>query len=250
MAAPEQLTKTGYVFDGWYKDTACTQEWKFDSDTVSSDMALYAKWTAAQYTVTFDANHGTLTGSDTKKITYDSTYGELPVPTRTGYVFDGWYTQADGGDKVEAATPVTATADLTLYAHWTASAVSYTVKHLQQNVEDHGYTEVTDDRETLSGPSGQPTQAQARTYTGFRAQAVTQQPIAADGTTVVEIKYDRLTYTVTWMNGDTELETDTAVKYGATPSYDGEAPTKTGTGHTYAFTGWSPEIATVTADTT
>ena len=50
--------------------------------------------------------------------TYNSPYGELPVPTREGYKFEGWFTEAEGGTLVTSDTIVTATADHTLYAHW------------------------------------------------------------------------------------------------------------------------------------
>ncbi|MDE7130372.1 MAG: InlB B-repeat-containing protein [Lachnospiraceae bacterium] len=41
---PEDPWEAGYRFDGWYRDTACTKVWDFDSDIVESDMTLYAKW--------------------------------------------------------------------------------------------------------------------------------------------------------------------------------------------------------------
>lgn len=53
------------------------------------------------------------------------TNGQLPVPTRTGYSFAGWYTKRTGGTKVTASTIVTETSNHTLYAHWTAK--TYTV---------------------------------------------------------------------------------------------------------------------------
>ena len=41
---PSDPTATGFLFGGWYKDTACTQAWNFDKDTVTKDITLYAKW--------------------------------------------------------------------------------------------------------------------------------------------------------------------------------------------------------------
>ena len=49
------------------------------------------------------------------------TYGELPTPTRQDYRFDGWFTEKDGGDPVDADTLVMQATDHTLYAHWTAN---------------------------------------------------------------------------------------------------------------------------------
>ena len=60
------------------------------------------------------------------------------------------------------------------------------------------------------------------------------------------------TYTITWKNYDgTVLETDTSVAYGTTPSYDATTPTKESTNqYSYAFTGWAPEMSSVTGDAT
>ena len=238
LTAPAEPSRTGYAFAGWYSDQNCTKQWNFDSDTVPGAMTLYAGWTPAQYTVTFNANGGTVETAS-KSVTYTEVYGELPTPTRQGYDFLGWFTAQTDGAQVREDDRVTITAGQTLYAHWTAGAVNYTVKHYQQNIEDNEYTEVEADRQTLSGITGQTTAAAAKkTYTGFTAQAVTQQTIKADGSTVVKIYYDRLTYTVTWMNGTETLRTDT-VKYGAKSAYTGTKPTKTETGHTCIFTGWN-----------
>ena len=59
------------------------------------------------------------------------------------------------------------------------------------------------------------------------------------------------TYTVTWKNGDTVLETDTDVAKDATPEYNGATPTKAFDGkYYYDFKGWTPEITAVTGDAT
>ena len=56
--------------------------------------------------------------SSSKTVTYSGTYSTLPSPKRNGYVFQGWYTSATGGTKIEESTPVTVTGNQTLYAQW------------------------------------------------------------------------------------------------------------------------------------
>lgn len=69
------------------------------------------------HSVYFDANGGTV---DTEYITipYNSTFGELPNPSRDLYLFDGWYTEASGGEKITQDSIMTSPTDITLYAHW------------------------------------------------------------------------------------------------------------------------------------
>ena len=73
--------------------------------------------------IIFNANGGTV--SETSKMfALNTEIGELPVPSRDYYTFDGWYTDADGGDKVTAETVMTSPTDFTLYAHWIENDVS------------------------------------------------------------------------------------------------------------------------------
>ena len=68
--------------------------------------------------------------------------------------------------------------------------------------------------------------------------------------TVLYAQWEINTYTVTWKNGDTVLQS-TKVAYGTKPAYTGTTPTKAATAqYTYSFKGWSPEIVAVTGDTT
>lgn len=248
---PGDPEKTGYTFGGWYTDQSCTKAWNFDSDKVSDAMTLYAKWTANTYDVTLNLNYDGAAEPTKITVTYDGTYSALTTPERAGYDFLGWYTAQTDGEQVTADSKVSITAPQTLYAHWKEGAATYTVKHYQQNTEDmtdNNYKEF--EFETLTGITGQQTMAAAKTYTGFAsAKAFDQLPIKADSSTVISIYYDRLTYTVTWMNGDTKLQDET-LRYGAMPNYKGDTPTKEDTGHTYTFTGWSPEPSEVTGNVT
>ena len=123
---PLTPTRTGYEFAGWYteKDGGAKVEL---GDVVTSSHTLYAHWTANEYTVTFDANGGTVT-PETMKVTYGSHYGELPTPTRKGYTFVGWFTNPNGGTQVKADAEVTTAADRTLHAHWTQNIHTVTIK--------------------------------------------------------------------------------------------------------------------------
>ena len=71
-------------------------------------------------TISFNANGGTTSVTSQTYIQYD-TYGSLPIATRTGYMFAGWFTAASGGELVMTFSVVPAV-DTTLYAHWTVIA--------------------------------------------------------------------------------------------------------------------------------
>ena len=123
-AAPSYTpVKMGHTFKGWY--SASTGGSLYSSVAITSATTFYAQFTAASYTVTFDPGEGTTT-TTSKSVTYGGTFGELPVPTRGGYNFDGWFTAADGGTQITADTKVDITADTTIYAHWTR-LVSFSV---------------------------------------------------------------------------------------------------------------------------
>lgn len=123
-------TRTGYEFDGWYtQETGGTKVTATTSVGTNPPTTLYAHWIAKKYTVTLDANGGTVSMAS-RTATYGSEYPALPAPTREGYTFDGWYTQKTGGTKVDEDTTVTTAANHTLYAHWhlTPALAPYNVK--------------------------------------------------------------------------------------------------------------------------
>ena len=170
--------------------------------------------------------------------------------TRTGYDFAGWKNTATGAVyKSDGTTSFTmGDVDVTLTAQWQASSdTRYTVKHLKQNIDDDNYSEVTEDREEKTGVSLEQTNASPKAYTGFTAQPITQKTIAEDSSTIVEIKYDRNTYTVSYedsvANVDISVPSDTNnYRYGATVTVDFTVGTSTG----HTFKGWKdPESGTI-----
>lgn len=102
---------------------------------------LYLRSTASAVKVTFAPNGGMLNaGEESKLVQPDSPYGSLPTPTRADYRFDGWFTEKDGGTKVEKTTIMSSRAAHTLYAHWTPIHV-------------HAYTQQVQKPEALKTPA-------------------------------------------------------------------------------------------------
>lgn len=124
--------------------------------------------------------------------------------------------------------------------------VEFTVKHYQQNVDDDNYTLA--DTETKKGYTESPVGANLATtaYEGFYSLLYdTTTKIAADGSTVVEIYYDRYYYLMNFdLDGGYGVEPIYA-RYGAPINVD--KPTKPG----YSFNGWNPKLpATMPAENT
>ena len=72
--------------------------------------------------VILNANGG-ICSTESITVTYGETYNSLPEPSRSGYIFDGWFTAASGGTEVTASTIVTTNQDHKLYAHWEKNKV-------------------------------------------------------------------------------------------------------------------------------
>ena len=121
VTKPSDSTKTGYTFDGWYTDKNCTTAWDFDQDTVTGDITLYAKWTADTYSVIFDSQGGNDVAPET--VSYGSAVTKPSDSTKTGYTFDGWYTDKNCTTAWDFGQD-TVTGNITLYAKWTADTYS------------------------------------------------------------------------------------------------------------------------------
>ena len=128
------LAKTGFVFSGWNTaaDGSGTTYQGTDNYLLSANVTLYAKWVAASYTVTFNAN-GATSGSVPAAVTGVAISTTLPGNTGTlakpGYTFGGWNTLASGlGTNYSTGATYSPTSDSTLYAKWTALP-TYTITY-------------------------------------------------------------------------------------------------------------------------
>ena len=132
-------TKTGYNFAGWSKDDPNSKITDQIFTMNLRNTMITANWEAKKYTLTYSVNGGNPLPTSSKTITFDSAYGTLSEPTRTGYDFAGWYTSASGGTKVSASTVHTVDNNVTIYAHWTNTAP--TAPNVTTTYKNSGLTE-------------------------------------------------------------------------------------------------------------
>ena len=114
--------REGYTFGGWFTDEECTERYEFDRDPLTDDIDLYAKWVPESCTVVFDSQGGSDVGGTT--LVGGDLVDEPEAPSRDGYVFKGWFTDAACTETWDFSAPVTKS--MTLYAGW-AEAVTVTL---------------------------------------------------------------------------------------------------------------------------
>ena len=115
-SVPTAPVKAGYTLDGWYADSGFTEKFDFNKK-ITSDVSIYAKWRVATYTIDYNLNSGSWNGSapSTTYTLTDCGYA-LPVPTREGYIFEGWKNLS--GNFISNYPDVNHLRNLSLYASW------------------------------------------------------------------------------------------------------------------------------------
>ncbi|MCL1947158.1 MAG: InlB B-repeat-containing protein [Chitinivibrionia bacterium] len=122
-------TRNGYIFNGWYSSSSGGTYYGDAGDyyTVYSNVTMYARWSPISYntyTITFNANGGSVSISQMSG-TSGSTI-TLPTPTRSGYIFNGWYSSSSGGTYYgDAGDYYTVYSNVTMYARWTYTGGNY-----------------------------------------------------------------------------------------------------------------------------
>ncbi len=149
-------------------------------------------------------------------------------------------------DKAQVALNISEiSADHTEKVTYSGKMVNYVVKHMLQNADDNEYTENTAASQTMSGYANSITEAAPKVYEGFTVQPFIQKTIAANGSTVVEINYNRNLYALTVNNeggtyGGGKVVEGGMRRYGAKLGLEDNL-VKTG----YTFAGWKDEKGNV-----
>ncbi|HIW75296.1 MULTISPECIES: leucine-rich repeat protein [Gordonibacter] len=187
--------KSGYTFLGYYDQQSGGNQYYNASGagTRTWDKALnttlYAQWKTNTHTVTFDANGGS--GGTAQKVNHDAVAIEPnPSPTKDGYTFAGWYTDATGGNVWNFSTKITS--DKTIYAHWTAKP--YTINYTLAGGSVSKPNPTTYTIETADFTLTNPTKS-GYTFAGWTGTGLTG---AQKSVTIAQGSTGDRSYTATW----------------------------------------------------
>ena len=113
--------RSGYGFEGWFTNDGERILSGVSSVWLDGDITLYAHWTLDRYYVYFNGNGG-FVSPDSMEIPSNGVLRNFPAnPTRNGYSFSGWYTEAQGGEQIRRGGRVSPSSSITLFAHWRAN---------------------------------------------------------------------------------------------------------------------------------
>lgn len=233
--------KNGYEFDSSEGGAnlcspAGYSERKLVISNILDDVECFFKVKEKDYVITFMPNGGVLSESNTKNVTYTKSYGTLPVPTKIGYTFAGWYTEITGGTKIDNTSTLNTPSNQTLYAHYTPNTYTVILNSNGGSVSTSNIS-VTYDSTYSSLPTPIKT---GYTFTGWYTalsggtQVTASTKVTTASSHTLYARYAPNTYIVTLnSNGGSVSTSNISVKFDSTYS---SLPTSTRPG--YAFNGW------------
>ena len=230
--APAVPDRDGYRFTGW--DT--------DFSKVTGDMKVYAGYAPIAGQVRLTVNYVYSNGSLAAQPWVSHVESGVPC----NLTAESPAIQGFTPDQTSVSFNDAYTTDKTVTVTYKGAEVNYKVNHYLLNV-DGAKPAAPEYTETLPGETGLTTAATAKEYAGFTPQAISQATVNADGSTVVEILYERNYYTLTWNTGENaSYIAPEQVRYGAAVTKPDKDPTKVG----YEFKGWDnlPETMTMPAE--
>ena len=222
-----QTTKRDCNLIGWYTSGTFAGEKVTFPYTLTDSVTLYAKWEPL-YNASFATNGGV--AISTYKV---GTIASIPQTTRVGYRLVSWYLDSNFTNPV--SFPYQLDSDTTFYAKWIESTdTGYSVEHYQQEGNTTFYT--LKETVTFTGTTGEETSATSKEYAGFHVKTFEQKNIAADGSTIIKIYYDRNSYSVSFdANGGNGSPYTQDFYYGIPQNLVANTYTRNG----YSFIGWS-----------
>ena len=151
VTPPANPTRENYAFDGWYNESTCKTEADFEY-SISGDVTYYAGWTQTSAVITYNPNYDGAT-STTATVTIGEKATQPEAPTRDGYVFAGWYTDAACTEEFTFTAEISA--DMTLYANWEESAGDTVTVVFSNNYEGAGdyYTQTINTGRRVAKPA-------------------------------------------------------------------------------------------------
>ena len=230
-------SREGYTFKGWNTEENGTGTTITNETIVNtkSNQTIHAKWEIKNYTLTYDSNGGSECNS--QKLTHNEKIGTLCTTTKDGYIFEGWYTDINNGEKVTKETTISQ--NTTIYAHWKEdSNLTYTLSY---NSNGGSYCK----SKTLM-PKSQfgelcTTTKSGYTFTGWytdinNGEKVTEETTISQDTTLYA-HWNKNSLAITYnANGGTGTTQKTTYTYGdnSKPTFAKNGFTKTG----YTFRAW------------
>lgn len=240
---PDDPTQVGKTFAGW-KVSGAQSNYDFNTP-VTSDVTLTAQWETNSYTVAFDSMGGTDVAEAT--VAHGGNVVSPTDPTKDGYDFGGWYTDAactgaySFGDEV--------TSSFTLYAKWNAKSYTVTFDSDGGSAVQNATVKYND---KIVKPAD-PTKI-GYTFAGWNnGNTAYDFATAVTGDVTLTAQWTKNSYTVIFdANGGTSVA-NASVEHGDKVQKPTDDPTKTG----YTFDGWylngtayNFTTATVTGDIT
>ena len=255
---PEDPTKKGYIFEGWY----CNDEFYDFSQPVKNNIKLEARWKEIKETennniqneddsisnnkvdesfnetaVVKFLNNGTTT---TVKVLKGNTISSPQLPDRAGYTFVSWYKGNEIYDFNDAVTE-----DLTLVAQWSKNQYKVTWNVDGNKTEEiYEYEQKPSYKKTTEKTSDE---TYNYIFTGWDKEIA---KVTGNVTYTATYKEEYINYTVKFLDEDGTVLSSKEYHYGDTIQVPSNPSKAADAQHTYTFAGWDKEITTVTGNKT
>ena len=232
---PDDPTKTGYTFGGWFTGEGGTGTKFISTTTINSDTTLHADWAPVNYSIIYNLGGGNVSPANPANYTIESSGISLKNPTRVGYTFTGWTGTGIGAASTSVIIPLGSTGSRSYTANWMADTynITYNMNGGSNNASNPGsYTYGAGF--TLATPT-----KAGNTFGGWYSDDTFQTPVTAitdtqTGNVELYAKWTVKSYPITYnMNGGSNNASNPgSYTYGA--GFTLATPTKAGN----TFGGW------------